>query len=132
MARFRHNSVEGERDETRTGWKSRRRSSRRRNGTPQDSARAAQARAALIAAAQQESDFNPEVQTSAPADGDYVRWLSDADLAALYEQLLGKPPHGRSKRASVERAVREAQAAARQDDGEADEAGDEEIMDEDA
>ncbi|HPE48704.1 MAG TPA: hypothetical protein PLR76_09910 [Hyphomonas sp.] len=51
----------------------------------------------------EQAKSEPEVQ-------DEVSALSDADLAAYYEQVVGKPPHHSMKRQTIEAKVREALA----------------------
>lgn len=96
-------------EDSRTGWKARRARGRNRGRSHGDRA---EIRAARQAAAQaEETGFNPEVQTTAPAADDFVSALSDADLVALYKQLHnGREPKAKAKRPAIERAVRAKQA----------------------
>lgn len=97
-------------DDARSGWKARRANGRRRGRRIDTDDRAA-IRAARAGLVTEETAFNPEVQTTAPAGDDYVSQLSDADLAALYKQLHdGRAPAPKAKRATIERAVRAKQA----------------------
>lgn len=98
-------------DDARTGWKARRANGRSR-GRRLDTDERAAIRAARATLGPEQTDFNPEVQTTAPAPGeDFVSQLSDADLVALYRQLHdGRAPNGKAKRPAVERAVRAKQA----------------------
>ena len=103
--------------DARQGWRARRRGSRERitrRQTPEDRQLANAARAELLGKLREDREFNSEVGGEQAADAgagsDYVSDMSDEDLAALYEQLTGKPPHHKAKRAGIERAVRKAQA----------------------
>ena len=99
-------------DDARSGWKARRANGRNRGrdlgGDDREAIRSA--RSALLHG--EETAFNPEVQTTAPAPGDdFVSQMSDEDLIALYKQLHdGRAPNGKAKRPAVERAVRAKQA----------------------
>jgi hypothetical protein len=97
-------------DDARSGWKARRSQGRRR-GRRIDTDERAAIRAARAGLTPEETAFNPEVQTAAPAADDFVSALSDADLAALYKQLHdGRAPAPKAKRVTIERAVRAKQA----------------------
>lgn len=111
-------------EDARTGWKRRRASGRSRGRlTPELREINRAARQAAMTA--EEVAFNPEVQTAAPAEGDFITAMSDADLAAYYQQLIGKAPHNRSKRPAIERAVRQAEADRAKAAAEAEQAGEE-------
>lgn len=110
MARYTRNAVEGKADEARSGWRGRREKARaKRSGREMTRAEIAAARRAHAGAAQADSEvrFNPGVA----AGGDYVANLTDEDLAAYHQQLIGKKPHHKLKRPAIEKAVREAEAA---------------------
>ena len=98
-------------DDGRRGWKARRSNGRRRGRSIDTDDRAA-IRAARATLTPEETDFNPEVQTTAPAPGeDFVAQLSDADLMALYKQLYdGRAAAAKAKRATIEDRVRAKQA----------------------
>lgn len=109
MARNRINNVEGDKDEARSGWKSRRRKTRRARMSEEDRIAGNAARAAIISGLSGDTDFNETVQPGAPAADDYITNLSDKDLAAYYEQLHGRKPNGKAKRVNIEAAVRKAE-----------------------
>lgn len=113
MARFTRNSDDQKSEDSRSGWRSRREAARARRLSRQgDRAEIAAIRAAHLqtARAAEETGFNPEVRTGAQAPGDFITAMSDADLAAYYQQLIGRPPHHKAKRPAIEKAVRQAEA----------------------
>jgi hypothetical protein len=113
MARF-VQSVKGEKVETLSGWSMRVAAAQRKRGRLNDPDRAAadEARRKIIAG-EAEAPQASIVQTieeieESEEPSDVISAMTDEDLSAYYATMFGERPHGRTKRETIERRIREA------------------------